>query len=179
MCSIIYMSKKLKDKIERNTKKFYATNEKYGIFTPEILEFLGESFITAPASTMKSLHNAFPGGLLDHIITTTKYAVDINLTLPEELRVENESLVKVCFIHQIGKTFLYKMCESEWHRVNQGKMYEFNDELTSMKVGERSAYYALRYGVELSENEYQAVINYDKSDEDKQTINGILVLYQL
>ena len=84
MCSIIYMSKKLKDKIERNTKKFYATNEKYGIFTPEILEFLGESFITAPASTMKSLHNAFPGGLLDHIITTTKYAVDINLTLPEE-----------------------------------------------------------------------------------------------
>ena len=55
---------------------------------------------------MKSLHNAFPGWLLDHIITTTKYAVDINLTLPEELRVENESLVKVCFIHQIGKTFL-------------------------------------------------------------------------
>ena len=165
----MYMSKKLRDKIDKNTKKFYATNEKYGIFNPEILEFLGESFITAPASTMKSLHNAFPGGLLDHIITTTKYAVDINLSLPEELRVENDSLIKVCFLHQIGKTFLYKMCESEWHRTNQGKMYEFNDELTSMKVGERSAYYALKYGVELSEEEYQAIINYDKTDDDKQS----------
>ena len=165
----MYMSKKLRDKIDKNTKKFYATNEKYGIFNPEILEFLGESFITAPASTMKSLHNAFPGGLLDHIITTTKYAVDINLSLPEELRVDNDSLIKVCFLHQIGKTFLYKMCESEWHRTNQGKMYEFNDELTSMKVGERSAYYALKYGVELSEDEYQAIINYDKPDDDKQS----------
>ena len=60
------------------------------------------------------------------------------------------------------------MCESEWHRTNQGKMYEFNDELTSMRVGERSAYYALKYGVELSEDEYQSIINYDKPEDDKQ-----------
>jgi hypothetical protein len=47
-------------------------------------------------------------------------------------------------------------------------MYEFNDELTSMRVGERSAYYALKYGVELSEDEYQSIINYDKPEDDKQ-----------
>ena len=162
------MNKELKNKIEKNIKKLNSTNEKYGIFTTELLEFLGDNFVTAPASTMKSLHNAFPGGLLDHIILTTKYSVDINLSLPEELRVNSESLIKVCFLHQIGKTFLYKMCESEWHRTNQGKMYEFNDELTSMRVGERSVYYALKYGVELNEEEFQAIINYDKPEDDKQ-----------
>ena len=155
--------------IEKNTKKFHSTNEKYSIFTPELLEFLGESFITAPASTMKSLHNAFPGGLLDHIILTTKYSVDINLSLPEELRVNNESLIKVCFLHQIGKSFLYKMCESEWHRTNQGKMYEFNEDLVSMRIGERSIYYCMMNDVKLNEEEYQAIVNYDKSDDDKQS----------
>jgi len=38
-----------------------------------------------------------------------------------------------------------------------------------MKIGERSAYYALSNGVELSEEEYQSIINYDKSEEDKQS----------
>jgi hypothetical protein len=162
------MSKELKERIEKNKKKFHSTNEKYNIFTPKLLEYLGDAFIIAPASTMKSLHNAFPGGLMDHIILTTKYAVELNLTLPERLRVSNESLIKVCFLHQIGKTFIYKMCESEWHRTNQGKMYEFKDDMVSMRVGERSAYYALTYGVELSEEEYQSIINYDKPEDDKQ-----------
>jgi hypothetical protein len=162
------MSKTLKEKIEKNNEKFHSTNKKYNIFTPELLDFLGDDFLTSPASTMKSLHNAFPGGLMDHIILTTKYAVEMNLSLPQDLRVNNESLIKVCFLHQIGKTFLYKMCESEWHRTNQGKMYEFVDDLVSMRVGERSAYYALKYGVELSEEEYQSIINYDKPDDDKQ-----------
>ena len=42
-------------------------------------------------------------------------------------------------------------------------------ELVSLKIGERSAFYALKYGVELTEEEYQAIINYDKSDDDKQS----------
>lgn len=163
------MSKNLKEKIEKNKKKLYSTNEKYKIFTKELLGFLGDGFIGAPASTMKSLHNAFPGGLIDHIILTTKYGVDINLSLPENIRVDVPSLIKVCFLHQIGKTFLYKLCESSWHRENQGKMYEFKDDMVSMRVGERSAYYALKYGVELTEVEYQSIINYDKPDDDKQS----------
>ena len=100
---------------------------------------------------------------------TTKYAIGINKLLPTGMDVEAQSIVKVCFLHQIGKTFLYKWCESEWHRNNQGKMYEFNEELTSMKIGERSVYYAMKYGVKLSEEEYQAIVNYDKPEDDKQS----------
>jgi len=160
----------LKDKIEKNVKKFLETSFNYDILTEELKEFLGEDIMTAPASTMTSLHNAYPGGLIDHILKTTKYAIGINETLPDTLRVEKNSLIKVCFLHQIGKTFLYVFNESEWHRKNQGKIYEYNEELVSLKIGERSAFYAsLKYGVELTEEEYQAIINYDKSDDDKQS----------
>jgi hypothetical protein len=159
----------LKEKINKNNQTFIEKNELYGILSKELLEYLGEDLLTAPASTMKSLHNAFPGGLIDHILKTTKYAIGINKLLPTGMDVEAQSIVKVCFLHQIGKTFLYKWCESEWHRNNQGKMYEFNEELTSMKIGERSVYYAMKYGVKLSEEEYQAIVNYDKPEDDKQS----------
>lgn len=159
----------LKDKILKNKQTFLEKNKLYGILNKELLDYLGEDLLTAPASTMTSLHNAFPGGLIDHVLKTTKYAIGINKLLPESLSVDAQSIVKVCFLHQIGKTFLYKWCESEWHRTNQGKMYEFNEDITSMKIGERSVYYAMKYGVTLSEEEYQAIVNYDKPDDDKQS----------
>ena len=159
----------LKDKILKNKQTFLEKNELYGILNKELLDYLGEDLLTAPASTMTSLHNAFPGGLIDHVLKTTKYAIGINKLLPDSMSVDAQSIVKVCFLHQIGKTFLYKWCESEWHRNNQGKMYEFNEELISMKIGERSVYYAMKYGIKLSEEEYQAIVNYDKPEDDKQS----------
>jgi len=159
----------LKEKILKNKEKFLESVKKYNVFTDDLLNFLGEDLITAPASTLTSLHNAFPGGLVDHILITTKYAIGINQILPEKLKVDNNSLIKVCFLHQIGKTFLYTWCESEWHRTNQGKIYEYNEKLVSLKIGERSAFYALKYGVELNDEEYQAIVNYDKPDDDKQS----------
>ena len=158
----------LKNKVLKNKETFLEKNTLYGVLNKELIEFLGEDLMTAPASTMKSLHNAFPGGLVDHILKTTKYAIGINNLLPKNMTVDTHSIVKVCFLHQIGKTFLYKWCESEWHRNNQGKMYEFNEDMTSMKIGERSVYYAMKNGVSLTEEEYQAIVNYDKSDDDKQ-----------
>ena len=159
----------LKEKILKNKEKFNKTNETYNILPENLLEFLGEDLYSAPASNMESMYNSFPGGLIDYILSVTKYGINLNDILPESQRVDKESLIKVCFLHQLGKVKLYKFCESEWHRKNQGKMYDFNEDLVSMRVGERSAYYSLRYGVELSDEEYQSILNYDKTDDDKQS----------
>jgi len=159
----------LKEKILKNKEKFNKTNETYNILSENLLEFLGEDLYSAPASNMESMYNAFPGGLIDYILTVTKYGINLNDILPESQRVDKKSIIKVCFLHQLGKVKLYKFCESEWHRKNQGKMYDFNEDLVSMRVGERSAYYSLRYGVELSDEEYQSILNYDKTDDDKQS----------
>ena len=157
-----------KDKLKKNAMTFFEKVEEYGVYTPELTEFLGAAIGDAPASTMTSLHNAFQGGLIDHILKVTKYAFNINEMLPKNLKQDKTSIIKVAFIHQIGKVFLYNENPSQWHRDNQGKMYEFNEELVSMRVGERSAYYAMDKGVSLTEAEFQAIINYDKSEEDKQ-----------
>lgn len=157
------------EQIVKNTKKYFQTAQEQGFMTEELMAFLGENFIKAPASTMSDLHNAFEGGLIDHLLRVTKYAVSINETiLPENLKLQKKDIIKVCFLHQIGKAHLYIPCTSEWHIKNQGKMYDFNDSLTSMRVGERSAHYALNNGVTLTEEEYQAIINFDKDDNDKQ-----------
>ena len=98
----------LKDKIEKNQEKFLDTSVKHQIFNEELLKFLGEDLFTSPASNMESMYNAFPGGLIDHLLKVTKYAIYINNCLPEKLRTDQSSVIKVCFLHQIGKTKLFK-----------------------------------------------------------------------
>jgi hypothetical protein len=159
----------LKEKILKNREKFEKTNDVHKILNEELLNFLGEDLYTAPASNMESMYNAYPGGLIDHILKVTKYTLFLNDSLPESIRLKKESIIKVCFLHQIGKSKLFKFCESEWHRKNTGKIYDFNEDLVSMRVGERSVYYALSYGVGLTEEEYQSIINFDKPDDDKQS----------
>ena len=150
--------------------KFIETIRNYNVCNEELIDFLTEhGLFEAPASTMKSLHNAYPGGLIDHIFKVTSYAIKINDGLPEKMKQTKDSLVKVSFLHSIGKVGLYKTCTSEWHRKNLGKMYEFNEDITSMSVGERSIYYILKtknFNI-LTSEEYQAIINFDKNNDDK------------
>ena len=162
------MIKLNKPRLEKNVSKFEEVNKKYDIFTKELLDFLGQEFFLSPASPMKDMNNSFPGGLIDHSIKVAKYAVYLNKSIPESMQETMDSILKVSFLSEIGKTFLFTPCKSEWHVTNLGKYYEYNEDLVSMRVGERSAYYALNYGVKLTDNEYQAILNHDKSDEDKQ-----------
>lgn len=157
-----------KEQITKNVTKYFKTAQEYGFMNEELTTFLGQDFIKAPASTMKDLHNAFEGGLIDHLLRVTKYAVSLNDSiLPDDQKIDKKSLVKVGLLHQIGKAHLYTPCTSEWHIKHQGKMYDFAD-VVSMRVGERSAFYVLTHGIKLTEEEYQAIINYDKDESDKQ-----------
>lgn len=151
-----------KEKIIKNAKKFNETGSKYGFINDTLLELLGQEFIIAPASTSTNLYGAFEGGLINHILTTTKYAISVNEMLPEDKQVKAESLIKVCFLHQIGKSKMFVEQTSQWHRDNKGEMYIFNDDLLSMTVTERSVYYALSAGVSLTEDEVFAMYNYNE-----------------
>lgn len=153
------------EKIVANTKKYFETATTKGFMTNELMAFLGESFIKAPASTMESLHNAFEGGLIDHLLRVAQYAIKFNNALPDDEKVDQTSLLKVCLLHQIGKAKLYTPCLSEWHRKNQGKMYEFNEDMISMRISQRSVHYALSNGVKLTEEEVAAIYMFDAVDD--------------
>lgn len=157
-----------KSKIVSNTKKYIEKAKEYGFLTPELEDFLGNDIIKAPASTLLKLHNAFEGGLIDHTLRVMKHGYLINKNnLIDELKIDEVSLFKVILLHSIGKAKMYVPETSDWHIKNQGKMYNFNEDLISMKVGERSAYYALSHGVELTEEEYASIINFDKVNDSQ------------
>ncbi len=158
--------------IEKNKKDYYNAIKAYNICPTQLIDELADKgLFESPASTMKSLHNAFVGGLVDHLLRVTNYAIKINETLPSNLKQDKKSIVKVGLLHSIGKVGLYTQCKSEWHIKNLGKMYEFNEDLTSMTVGERSLYYILPYsgGMDLKDFEYQAILNYEKDPSDKMS----------
>lgn len=153
--------------LENNQKKFQEINTKYGIFTSELQEFLGQDFFTAPATTTIDMYGCYPGGLLSHCLNACKYAVNANTLLPDNIRIDVPSIIRTIFLSQIGKVFLFKPNENEWQRKTLGKMYDFADTVVSMRVGERSIFYATKHGTSLTEEEYQAILNSDKESDDK------------
>ena len=155
------------EQLESNKKKFIETNSKYKIFTKELEDFLGDDFYTAPATTTLDMYGCYPGGLLNHTLKACKYAIKTNELLPENMRVDISSIIKCVFLSQIGKVFLFCPNTNDWQRKTLGKMYEFCNNLVSLRAGERAAHYATKYGVDLTEEEFQAILNSDKESDDK------------
>jgi len=154
------------EQIKTNITKYIstATSEDNGFMTLELRDLLlsGVKFMKAPASTMLKLHNAFEGGLVDHILRVMKFAYKINLALLPEQQIPMKSLIKVVYLHQIGKMDLYLPIT---YKSNIGKVYDFNEDITSMRVGERSAFLALNSGVTFTDDEFVAILNFDKTDD--------------
>jgi len=148
-----------KTRIIGNAKKYFDTATKNGFMTDDLMTFLGQDFIEAPA-TIDSYNN-FEGGLIEHILRTAAYAVKINNSLSDEEKVDQTSLLKVCLLHQIGKSKMFVPCQSEWHRKNLGRMYEFREKDVVMKTGELSIYYAISHGVTLTEEEFKTIMSFD------------------
>ena len=152
-----------KEKIVANTKKYFDTTIKLGIMNDELMSFLGEDFIKAPSSNMGNQYNCFEGGLVDYLLNVTKYAVLINNSLPLEEQVNQNSLIRVCLVHQIGKAKLY--IENTSSNYSDGKLYNYNQKLVSMRISERSIFYLTSYGIKLTEEEYIIILNFDKVDD--------------
>lgn len=156
-----------KEKVLKNAKKFNDTGIKYEVVNDKLMEMLGDGFITAPCTTSTNLYNAYEGGLIEHIINVTKHALNVNESLPDGKKVSKGSLIRVCLIHQIGKAKMYIEQTSKWHRENKGEMYTWNDDLLSMSVAERSVYYTLKSGINLTEDEVYAIYNYNSEFAQK------------
>lgn len=152
--------------LERNKTKFLETNQKYGVFTKELEEFLGDEFYLSPFSTNLTMAGSYPGGLLHISIKACKYSIQVNELLPDNLKQTIPSIVKVVFLSQIGKVFTLIMNSDEWS-VKNGKMYDFRNDIVRLRVGERSILYATKYGVQLNDIEFQAILNMDKDNEDR------------
>jgi len=153
------------EKINQNKERFQTTNTKFGIFSPELNEFLGEDFFIAPFSTSTDMPGAYPGGILKICFSASSYAFKINDMLPKVLKQDVSKILKSIFLSQIGKVFLYSFNDNEWQKKNTGKIYKFNDDMISLRYTDRSIYYATNYGVKIEEDIFQSIVSLDKTDD--------------
>lgn len=109
------------------------------------------------------------GTLLNSILRTlTPIALKLNGILPEEKRVDNISLIKICLLHQLAKSVMFIPNTNSWEVENRKLLYKYSDYSYALKMGMRSIAMCIECGIQLTENELEAVSNLDR-DENKQT----------
>ena len=154
-----------KEKIIANAKKYFDSLTNLGFDTEQLTQFLGVSFIEAPLNPIGDMPNAFAGGLIDFLLKTTRNLIKLNDLVPEAKRINKDSLIKVGLLHQIGKAKLFIPCTSEWHKTHQNKLYDYDETLVSMRIGNRSCFYAMSNGINLTEEEFSAILSYGIEDD--------------
>jgi len=165
--------------------------EKYETLTAYIEEFISsprkewllalyekyqDRILLAPASSKEHYHNAFPGGYLDHVCNVVAASLRL-YGLYEEygIRVNDfthEEMVFSALNHDLGKIGdengeYYIPNTSDWHRINQGKIYAFNPAIPHMNVTDRSFYLLQQAGIIISQNEYLGILLTDGLYEEK------------
>lgn len=125
---------------------------------------LEERICLAPASSVEFFHNAVPGGYVDHVLRVYKNAMaTFDLWKTSGMVVDNFTLEELSFAamkHDLGKVGmpgtgmeLYQKNQSDWHRKNQGKIYQMNPNMAYMENTARTFYLLNHYGIKYSENE--------------------------
>ena len=128
-----------------------------------------ERIMLMPAASIDHHHNTFPGGYVDHVIRVTNCALQIKKLWEASgalINYTDEELVFAALNHDLGKIGTeeaeqYILNESEWHRKNQGKIYNHNPVNAFMLVPDRSLFLLQQRGIKVSVNEYLGIRIHD------------------
>jgi len=131
---------------------------------------LEERIMFAPGSAIEHYHNAFPGGYVDHVLRVYKCAMKLHTTWGEMgADMDGYTIEELAFAainHDLGKVGdidnpYYEPNTSEWHRKNQGKIYDYNSDIVTMEVPHRGLWMLQEHGVKVTQNEYIAIMTHD------------------
>jgi hypothetical protein len=155
------------EQIEQNWNKYTSFLSLLGERAPAAInmcETLGERLALAPASGRKDYHNAFPGGLVDHLLRVLTNATKLAKTFGWD--VPRESLIIAALFHDLGKVGdleqdYYVPQDSDWHREKLGEMYKHNGKINYMTVPHRSIWLCQQFGVKLTYEEFTAILLHD------------------
>ena len=126
-----------------------------------------DAVMHAPFFNLEESGVAYDGAYPRSVIRLIKLAYNLNEALPENLRVDERSINKVCLLSHISKVLLYLPNDNSWETTNRGINYKFNDDLKgALRVGERSLLIAMNAGVRFSEEEFEAMRIMDKDSDD-------------
>ena len=137
-------------------------------------DYFEDRMVVAPASAKEHYHNACVGGYVEHVIHIVEMSQqvrDLWLQNGADINFTNEELIFAALHHDLGKVGdlehdYYVINESEWHRKNQGKIYNHNPDLTYMTVTDRALFLLQHFQIPMNENEYLGLKLTDGMYED-------------
>lgn len=137
-------------------------------FTDKIIkEMGGENVVVYSTFLDKADTNlAYQGALVHNILRITAYATKINNILPEEQRVDKNSLVKVCILSHIARAVMFEENDNSWEINNRGMIYKYRETEGALRVGERSILMAMNCGVKFTPTEFEAMRIMDQKPDD-------------
>ena len=158
------------EKINANFVAYVKRLEKYGCYSEAMMNDLGDEIKNAPFGMQEDSGGAYRGGMIDVVLNhlcRTAYAINEKAFDDNDiLKVNFDKLMKVLLLQHIAKAQMF-VPQTDTYWVKKGKLYSFNDNLTTnMKCGERSVYLCAKYGINIEEDEYEAIRIVDKSGDD-------------
>lgn len=172
-----FFMKITEEKINKNYLLWTEYLKKYNCYSEELINDYGELIKKGSFAMSENTGAAYQGSLLNVVLNNLcVIATHINengfgLTDNGKIRhqflyVDKESLMKVLLLQHISKSEMFVPSNEQW-KINKGMFYEFNSDMqTSLKLGERSIFMCQKYGIKLTEEEFDAMKICDK-EEDK------------
>lgn len=165
-------------KLNANFVAYTKRLEKYGCYSEAMINDIGDKLKKCSFSMKEDSGSAYDGSMIDVVLNTLcKIAYHINengFGAPDKnnsishpfLQVNFDMLMRVLLLQHIGKVELFEEETDVWQRKNRGNFYKFSrDTKANLKLGERSLYLCQKYGIQISEEEYEAIRIIDKTDD--------------
>lgn len=154
----------------KNYRLFLSKLNNVGVDSSKVEEILGEILLNASFSISNENGCAYDGSLI-HIVlrTLTPFAIKINELLPEDLRVNQQSIVKVCLLSHISKCKMFEKNDNQWEIEKKGIIYKYSKSDVALKMGARSILLCQDMGITFTPEEFEAMLILDKDDNDLQS----------
>lgn len=154
---------------EKNLALFLKKVSSLGIDTTLLNEKYGERLMNATFTNSNEHGQAYEGSLLEIVLKKlTPYAIKLNEALPEEIRVDKATLVKVCLLHQIAKAVRLVANDNQWEIEKRGLVFKYDDTLPSIRTGLHSLVMATECGIPFTAEETEAMTVNDRELTDQQ-----------
>ena len=171
ICSVIAKINKMisQELIEKNYALFKKKLEPYEVPEELIDAVFGDKLKNASFAINNENGVAYKGSLLNIILRTlTPLALKVAEILGEDVHISQDSLIKVCLLHQISKAFMFVENDNQWEIEKRGMVYKYAEMEAGLKMGMRSLLICSSLDIKFTEDEFEAMTILDRADDDKQ-----------
>lgn len=153
---------------QHNFELYLKKLSQLGIDVSKLKESIGDKLKNATFSITNDSGLCGDGTLIETVLKVlTPFAVRLNNLFDEKVKVDQNTLVKVCLLHQIAKAVRIKPTTEDW-KIKKGQLYDYDSNQPSIRTGLHSLVLAEMFGIEFTPEEAEAMTINDRDLTDDQ-----------